>query len=108
VLHLYTFGGLQIVYDGQLLQLPTQKARLLLAYLFTFRNRPHPRSTLVGLLWPDLEEGRARRRLSDTLWRVRHVLGEHIIADEEQLCFNAEFIRYPLACASRAGRAHHS
>jgi DNA-binding SARP family transcriptional activator len=90
MLRLYTFGGLRIEREGQSLQLSTQKARDLLAYLITFRDRPHPRPVLAGTLWPDLPEGKARRRLSDTLWRVRRVLGDHVMADEERIWFNAE------------------
>jgi DNA-binding SARP family transcriptional activator len=90
MLRLYTFGGLRIEREGQFLQLSTQKARDLLAYLVTFRDRPHPRPVLAGTLWPDLPEGKARRRLSDTLWRVRRVLGDLVMADEECIWFNAE------------------
>ena len=90
MLRLYTFGGLRIERDNQLLQLPTQKARDLLAYLVVFRDRPHPRAVLSGILWPDLPEGKARRRLSDTLWRVRRALGDCLAADDEAIWFNTE------------------
>jgi len=90
MLRLYTFGGLRIEHDGQPLQLPTHKARDLLAYLITFRDHPHPRPVLVGLLWPDLPEEKGRRRLSDTLWRVRRAAGPDVIlADEDTLAFNS-------------------
>jgi DNA-binding SARP family transcriptional activator len=90
MLRLYTFGGLRIEYDDQPLQLPTQKARDLLAYLVVFRDRRHPRAVLSGILWPDLPEGNARRRLSDTLWRVRRALGDCLVADDESIWFNTE------------------
>lgn len=90
MLHLYTFGGLRIEDDGQPLQLSTYKARDLLAYLIAFRDRAHPRSVLTGLLWPDLPEDKARRRLSDTLWRIRRVLDDHVLADEEYIRFNTD------------------
>ena len=89
MLRLYTFGGLRVERDGQPIQLPTQKARDLLAYLVTFRGRPHPRIVLTFTLWPDLPEEKGRRRLSDTLWRVRRVLGDHVAADEECIWFDA-------------------
>jgi DNA-binding SARP family transcriptional activator/tetratricopeptide (TPR) repeat protein len=90
MLRLYTFGGLRTERDGQPLQLSTQKGRDLLAYLIAFRDRSHPRSVLAGILWPDLPEVKARRRLSDTLWRVRRPLGDLVMADEERVWFNAE------------------
>ena len=86
----HTFGGLRIERDGEPLQLPTQGARDLLAYLLAFRERPHPRPVLAGTLWPDLPESKARRHLSDTLWRVRRVLGDHVVVDDEHICFNNE------------------
>ena len=88
MLRLYTFGGLRIERDGEPLHLPTQKARDLLGYLIVFRDRPHPRTALVGVLWPDLPEDKARRRLSDTLWRLRHVLGDYVQADERYVWLN--------------------
>jgi len=92
MLQLYTFGGLRIEHDGQPLQLPTHKARDLLAYLITFRDRPHPRPVLVGILWPDQPEEKGRRRLSDTLWRVRRAAGPDVIlADEDALAFNSAY-----------------
>jgi hypothetical protein len=54
MLRLYTFGGLQIERDNQPLQLTTQKARDLLAYLIVFRDRLHPcaqRLFLVAIEW---------------------------------------------------------
>ncbi len=92
MLRISTFGGLLIEREQTLLQLPTQKARDLVAYLVTFRRRRHPRAVLAGLLWPDLPEEKARRRLSDTLWRVRRSLGDYVQADEEFIWFN---IRLP-------------
>jgi DNA-binding SARP family transcriptional activator/predicted ATPase len=89
MLRLYTFGGLRIERDGTPLRLPTRKARDLLAYLVTFRDRAHPRAALVGVLWPRLPEDKARRRLSDSLWRIRHVVGTDIVlADENTLRLN--------------------
>ncbi len=88
MLRLYTFGGLRIEQSGEYVRLPTRKADELLAYLITFAGRPHPRSTLLGVLWPDLPEDKARRRLSDALWRIRHVLGDHVVGTEEEIALN--------------------
>jgi len=89
MLRLHTFGGLRIKRDGQPLQLPTHKARDLLAYLITLRDHPHPRPVLAGTLWPNLPEEKARRRLSDTLWRVHRAIGSGVIlADEDTLAFD--------------------
>jgi len=89
MLRLYTFGGLRVERDGRPVQLSTQKARDLLAYLVTFRDRPHPRTVLTSALWPDLPEEKGRRRLSDTLWRIRRVLSDYVMADEEHIWLDA-------------------
>ncbi|HMA32958.1 MAG TPA: AAA family ATPase, partial [Chloroflexia bacterium] len=69
------FGGLVLERDGQALPPPTpQKAALLLAYLLAAHNRVHPRALLAGLFWGDQPEQRARRNLSDALWRIRTLL----------------------------------
>ena len=44
--------------------IPSRLGRSLLAYLVINRNRPQMRDYLGGMFWPDLSEGRARRRLS--------------------------------------------
>ncbi len=88
MLRLYTLGRLYVEYDRRPVQLASSKARLLLAYLATFRGRPHSRALLAGTLWPNQPEEKARRRLSDTLWRLRRALGEYILADEESIEFN--------------------
>jgi predicted ATPase/DNA-binding SARP family transcriptional activator len=85
MLRLYTFGGLRIQHGGQPVQLSPKKARDLLAYLITFRDRPHPRPVLAGTLWPNLPEDKARRRLSDALWRVRRALDDYIVVDKESV-----------------------
>ncbi len=88
MLRLFTFGGLRIERDGQAVQLPTQRTRDLLAYLVTFRDRPRTRPVIAGTLWPDLPEEKARRHLSDTLWRTRRAIGEYVTADDERLWFD--------------------
>lgn len=69
--------------------LPQVKSKRYPIFLKT-GNCPHPRSVLAGTLWPDLSEEKARRRLSDTLWRVRRVLGNCMKTDKECLWLNAD------------------
>ncbi len=57
----------------------------LLAYLALHRDRPHPRHVLASVLWPDLPEGRARKSLSTTLWRLRRDFEERGIEREHFL-----------------------
>src|SRR5437764_9755294 len=52
------------------------KVRALLAYLAVEADRPHPRSALAGLLWPERPEEQALRNLSQALARLRHALAD--------------------------------
>lgn len=89
-LRITTLGGLWLERGGEPLPaFSTQNARALFAYLVTFRHRPHPRAVLAGLLWPEAPEERARRYLSDALWRLRRVVGDAwVLAEEDALAFN--------------------
>lgn len=72
------FGGLHLTCDGiPPPPIPNATARSLLAYLLTYRDRPHTRDLLAGTFWPDLPDDLARRRLSQALWLIRKSLGAH-------------------------------
>jgi DNA-binding SARP family transcriptional activator len=58
-------GTYQLQLDGEpVTTLEYDKVRALLAYLAMQADRPHRRETLVGLLWPELTERRARHNLT--------------------------------------------
>jgi len=76
VIDLRLLGQYTVAVNGQpLAPLPTERSRLLLAYL-ALHPAPQPRSHLIGLLWPDLPEKQARRRLTQEMWRVNHELSK--------------------------------
>jgi DNA-binding SARP family transcriptional activator/Tfp pilus assembly protein PilF/biotin operon repressor len=56
--------------------IPSRSGRSLFAYLVVHADRHHTRSRLAGLFWPDLPEGKARRRLSQALWQIQDALSE--------------------------------
>jgi WD40 repeat protein/DNA-binding SARP family transcriptional activator len=93
-------------------QFPTNKVRALLAYLAVEARQSHERSTLVGLLWPDMPESKALNNLSKALGLLRQALGEPPLlhADRQAIRFDppddfwldvAEFQR----CAGRDAEA---
>jgi DNA-binding SARP family transcriptional activator/tetratricopeptide (TPR) repeat protein/type II secretory pathway predicted ATPase ExeA len=83
MLRVYLFGGLDLIEDEHPLPaLPGAAARSLLAYLLTYRDRPHTRDLLAGTFWPDLPDATARRRLSQALWQIRRLL--HFLSDAGQ------------------------
>lgn len=54
----------------------SNKVRALLAYLTVEWHRPWERTTLAGLLWPNLPEISAQSNLRNALSNLRHVLGD--------------------------------
>ncbi len=74
-LSVHLFGHFQVFFAQQPLEgFKSDKARALLAYLVVEPNRPHARSTLAGLLWPDLPEESANANLRSVLSNLRKVL----------------------------------
>ena len=70
-------GGAACVYaDGRVLALEPKDA-LLLAYLALIG--PTPRRVLAALLWPDVDEERARANLRQRLFRLRKALGVELL-----------------------------
>lgn len=72
------------------------KAMALLAYLVVARPRGfHQRDRLVGLLWPELDQERARTSLRKTLHRLRQALGEDVILSRgaESLAVSFDMLR---------------
>jgi predicted ATPase/DNA-binding SARP family transcriptional activator len=77
-LYISLFGIYRVVLDGVTLSgFDSDKTRLLLAYLAVEASKPHRREHLVGIFWPGQSEAHARRSLSQALYNLRKLLGEH-------------------------------
>jgi len=78
-LSLTFLGGFAATLDGQpLTTFGTDKVRALLAYVAVESGRPHQRSALAALFWPDLPPAKAGHNLSQTLVRLRRALNENM------------------------------
>src|SRR5262245_17539109 len=76
--HLITLGELRCVYNGADTDLPKQKLRFaLLVYLAMERSAP--REKVLALLWPEVDEDRARARLKQTIFELRQAFGTSCI-----------------------------
>lgn len=76
-LRICLFGGFFLERGSvALAPIASRAGRSLFAYLVMNRDRPLQRDLLAGLFWPDLPEGRARRRLSHTLWQIHDVVND--------------------------------
>ncbi|HEY5649915.1 MAG TPA: BTAD domain-containing putative transcriptional regulator, partial [Acidimicrobiia bacterium] len=95
-LEIRLLGGFELGRDGRVLgQLPLRAARSLFAYLVLNRERAHTRDLLAGIFWPDFDESRARRRLSQALWQVQTTIGEsdadrYLIGTPDTVRFNPD------------------
>jgi DNA-binding SARP family transcriptional activator len=76
-------GGLSLTCDGRRLAVPPGSRRLL-AYLAL-----HPdggdRRVAAGVLWPDVEDGRAAGNLRSALWRLQQVGCPLVVAEQSWL-----------------------
>ncbi len=87
------FRHFEVTLDNQpALRFRTDKMCALLAYLTVEAERSHRREMLAGLLWPEFPEADARHNLSQTLWRLRELLGTgdppYFLATRQTLRFN--------------------
>jgi DNA-binding SARP family transcriptional activator/predicted ATPase len=70
-------GSFHVVLDGQpITGFKSNKVRALLAYLSVEVDRPHPRETLAGLLWPEWPNRDALSNLRYSLSDLRRVISD--------------------------------
>ena len=81
-------GGLTISQDGlALVEIKSRKGQALFCYL-AVTSKPYSRSTLVGLLWPEMPEAKARTNLRKVLSRIKPWLGPYLLISRETVAFN--------------------
>jgi predicted ATPase/DNA-binding SARP family transcriptional activator len=89
VLEIKLLGSFQVTLDGNPVKFPTRTAESLLAYFALNPEVAHRRERLAGLLWPEVDESRARSNLRHTLFRLRKALDdEYFSADKVSIRFN--------------------
>ncbi len=91
-INLYLFGLPRIVYQGRAIEVVRRKALALVAYL-ALTNLPQSRDTLATLLWPDLDQERARAALRSTLPALTSLFSESwLTADRQTIGLKREAI----------------
>lgn len=71
-LNIHLFGKFTVESDTQVLTVfNAYKVQELFSYLLVYRNRPHSRETLAGLLWGDSTTEKSRKYLRQTLWLLQ-------------------------------------
>jgi len=88
---LHLLGGFALKRDGELIDLPHRKDRLLLGFLGLQSGRPVSRDKLAGLLWADRAEEQARGSLRQSFAALRGAFGEDadnvLVANRESVTF---------------------
>jgi DNA-binding SARP family transcriptional activator len=95
VLRISLLGGLTLAWGDTPLSLPFGiVAHSLVAYLLTYRDRPHTCDLLAGTLWPDLPDAAARRRLSQALWQIHRDLSPHpiFVTEGDAVLWNPDLV----------------
>jgi DNA-binding SARP family transcriptional activator/predicted ATPase len=93
-LSLELLGPLRITLDGNPVKtLESVKVRALLAFLALERDDPHGRDELVGLLWAEHSQDRARGNLRRALWNLQQSLKDDgsapfLLTTREAIQFN--------------------
>ena len=75
---LQVFGVPVAFVHGRETRLSLKRAVALLAYL-GFNSAPVPREHLAAMLWPDVDEARARTRLRRLIYMIVDVLGDKVL-----------------------------
>ena len=90
-------GPPQVLVNGEAVIGPeSQKMLALLAYLAVEAHRPHLRSVLVALFWPDQPEKQAYQDLRQIVSRLRRVIRDqeadppHLITESQTIQFNLQ------------------
>lgn len=84
-----------VLVQGSEADLPSDKARALLAYLAVEAGQAHRREKLAGMLWPGFTETSARANLRRALADLRQAIGDHqaappfLLVGQDTLQFNA-------------------
>jgi len=95
VLRLKTFGGVWLEGDeGPLTGAAAQRRRLvLLAALAAAGQKGMSRDAVVGLLWPEVDEARARAALSQALYALKRDAGEdELVLGHDVLTLNSDIL----------------
>ena len=113
ILSIQVLGKFELRIDGQPVELNSRKARALLGYLVLNESSEETRERLVGLLWSDSDEERARGSLRQCLREIRMALPPNtfdgFVADRLEISLERDKLDVDLWHVlehARQGRAH--
>jgi predicted ATPase/DNA-binding SARP family transcriptional activator len=90
-LRLFLLGSPYLMLDQQMVRPETRKAQALLIYL-AVTGEHHHRDVLATLLWPDQDQGRARRSLRHALWLLKQAgIGDWLVTEGDSVSLRAGY-----------------
>jgi serine/threonine protein kinase/DNA-binding SARP family transcriptional activator/pimeloyl-ACP methyl ester carboxylesterase/predicted ATPase len=89
MLQVTLLGQFDLRLDSQPVDLSSQPAQMLLAYLILNAGLALRREQLAGLLWPDSLDSSARKNLRNAVWLLRKAIGDHyLLSDKSTIAFD--------------------
>jgi non-specific serine/threonine protein kinase len=93
MLEVKLLGTFSILHDGSPVLISSRAAQSLFAFLILTAGTKHRREKLAGMIWPDVNEEKARAYLRHELWRIRKALftkskDDYFSADDISISFN--------------------
>lgn len=80
--------------------LDSRRVQELLCYLLLYRDRPHPRETLAGMLWTNASSTQSKTYLRKALWQLQTALARQDAPEcSQMLIADAEWIQINPAAA---------
>jgi DNA-binding SARP family transcriptional activator len=77
-LNIHLFGKFSVESNQQVLEtFNTCKVQELFSYLLLYRNRPHSRETLAGLLWGNTTTEKSKKYLRQAIWHLQTAIDTH-------------------------------
>ena len=105
-LRVAAFGGLSLRFTGEAVELASRKARALLAYLALAPDGTASREHLVGLLWSEAEEEKARASLRQVTKALRSAFSaigfEGLTAGRNEITLKPSSIKSDVALVTEA------
>jgi DNA-binding SARP family transcriptional activator len=93
VLRISLFGKFHVQCNNQVQGgFESQKSQELFCYLLLYRDRPHHREFLAGLLWPQRTKTQSLKYLRHTLWQLQTALEASMAGNGDLLQVDSEWI----------------
>lgn len=93
MIQIRTLGGFSVTPDERgPVDLTRRRSVALLAVLAVTAPHPVARDKLMALIWPELDEERARNALNQTLFAIRRELGHDVILGRADLRLNTDVV----------------